>query len=287
MKKVLVTGGAGFIGSHLVETLVKRGDDVIVVDDLSTGSRQNLKEVIDYCSFNQKDILDGPALSRLMKGVDYVFHMAAVVSIARSIEDPLDCNLVNTQGTLNVLEAAKLNRVKKVVFSSSAAVYGNNNGPESPYALSKLSGEYYCQLYAKLYNLSTVSLRYFNVYGPKQKSGVIPIFIKTLNEGKAPIIYSGDQTRDFIFVQDIVRANLLAAESQANGSLDIGSGDSISINQLFKLIAELIGCNISPIYQTIKLGEVHESQANISRAKSLGFTPGWTIEKGLTELINS
>ncbi|TET47443.1 MAG: NAD-dependent epimerase/dehydratase family protein, partial [Dehalococcoidia bacterium] len=258
MKKVVVTGGAGFIGSHLTEELAVQGYVVVVLDDFSTASDENIaslrqKENVELA---QGSITDLPRLQKLFEGIDYVFHQAAMARVPRSIEDPLTVNQVNITGTLNVLLAARDNSVKKVVFASSSSVYGDaatlpqHEGlmanPLSPYALTKLAGEYYCTIFTQLYGLSTVCLRYFNVYGPgqdphSQYAMVIPAFIDRVARNLPPVIHGdGEQSRDFTFIQDVVHANILAAKSTAEGIYNIGSGRSITINQLAEKIIKLM-----------------------------------------------
>ncbi len=242
MKKVIVTGGAGFIGSHLAERLVGQGYQIVILDDLSTGKMGNIKELLnnDNVEFVQGTVTDLSLLKRLFKDAYYVFHLAAIPSVPRSVENPQASHEVNVSGTLNVLLAAGENSVKKVIYASSSSVYGDTPTlpkkedmiphPLSPYAVTKLAGEYYCQVFHKVYKMPTVCLRYFNVYGPRQDpnsqyAAVIPRFIKRDSEGSPPIIFGdGEQTRDFTFIKDAVEANILAAESDACGVFNVGSG---------------------------------------------------------------
>ncbi len=301
--KLLVTGGAGFIGSHLAEELVRRGNYVIIVDNLSTGKMENIKELLgkDDTEFVQGSITDLPLLQRLFRDVEYVFHQAALARVPRSIEDPVSTNEANINGTLNVLVAAKENGVRKVIYASSSSVYGDNPtlpqredlppSPLSPYALTKLAGEYYCRIFRRIYGLSTVCLRYFNVYGPRQDHGsqyaaVIPLFIKRLSEGKPPIIFGdGKQTRDFTFVKDVVTANIIAAESTASGILNIARGESVTINDLASLIASIMEKNIKSIYQESRPGDIRHSLADISKARAIGYEPRYSLEDGVRETI--
>ncbi|MFC1921393.1 SDR family oxidoreductase [Chloroflexota bacterium] len=303
IKKVVVTGGAGFIGSHLVERLFEQGYLVTIIDDLSTGKIENVKKLLDdgNAVLDESSITDLPLLNKLFKDVDYVFHLAAYPSVPRSIENPLECHRVNVTGTLNVLEAARENGVGKVVCASSSSVYGDTPvlpkkedmlpSPLSPYAVAKLAGEYYCQVFYKVYKLPTVSLRYFNVYGPRQDpnshySTVIPKSIKLVNENRPPIIYGdGEQTRDFTFVNDIVEATLLAAENDAQGVYNIGGGRSTTINKLTKVIIELARSDVKPIYLEPRLGDVSYSLADISRAATFGYQPKYSLETGLEETM--
>jgi UDP-glucose 4-epimerase len=301
-KKALVTGGAGFIGSHLVEELLSEGCQVTVIDDLSTGRLSNLSHIKDRITFYKADICDQEALGKAAEDCDIIFHLAAVVSVPKTVDNPVDSAMVNEMGMIFVLEAARQNNVKRVIFASSSAVYGDapvlpkhesmNPKPQSPYAVQKLSGEFYARLYYDLYGVETVSLRYFNVYGPRQDpsspySGVISIFMTRASSKKAPIIYgNGNQYRDFIFVKDVVRFNLLAADTeQANGKIfNVGTGRFIRINSLWEMISKLAGNNTQPVYKPPMSGDILESVADIDRAKKdLGFEPEYSFEKGLKE----
>jgi len=304
-KKVVVTGGAGFIGSHLAEELVRRGCNVTIVDDLSTGKMENLASLLETESvdFVQGSITDLPLLQELFQGVDYIFHQAAIASVFQSIEAPLVSHDVNLSGTLKVLLAAKDNDVRKVIFASSSSVYGddtalpqkedNSPNPQSPYAVSKLAGECYCRVFQDVYGLPTVCLRYFNVYGPRcepdsQYAAVIPRFISRVSRGEPPIIYGdGEQTRDFVFVNDVVEANILAAHADVNGIFNIGSGESITINQLAKLIISSTGNGLKPIHSESNPGDVRQSLADIFKAKALGYAPRYSLERGLRELCSA
>jgi UDP-glucose 4-epimerase len=297
-KRVVVTGGAGFIGSNLVAELTK-DNEVIVIDDFSTGDLKNIKDLVDNkkIDFIKGSITDLALLQKTCKNVDYVFHEAAIASVTQSIKDPLAINNVNINGTLNVLVAARDNYVKKVVFASSCAIYGNPlkrpikesaiPDPLTPYALSKLVGEYYCQVFNKIYNLSTVSLRYFNVYGLHQDpagdyAAVIPKFINQIFDSRPPPIYGdGKQTRDFIFVADVVRANILAVERDVTGVFNIASGRQTSINDLANGIIEIAEKNIKPVYHAPRPGDIKYSLADISKIKNHGYEPKITLEEGL------
>lgn len=301
--KVIVTGGAGFIGSHLAEELAKRGYHVTILDDLSTGKVENIEPLLAKLNveFIQGSIADIPLLQKLSQGVDYIFHQAAIPSVPRSIEQPLASHEANVTGTLNVLLAARDNSVRKVIYASSSSVYGDTltlpkredmlSEPQSPYAITKLAAEYYCQVFAKVYGLATVCLRYFNVYGARQDpnsqyAAVIPKFIRRVSEGNPPIIFGdGEQTRDFIFVKDVVEANILAAKSNASGVFNIGRGGSVTINKLAKLIISTIGGNMEPIHQDPRPGDIRHSLADISKAKTFGYEPKWSLEEGLKETI--
>lgn len=300
--RVVVTGGAGFIGSHLAGELAK-GNQVILIDDLSSGKRENIAALVSQgnAQFLQGSVTDLGMLQEALQGADFVFHQAAIASVPRSIEDPSASHHANTTGTLNVLIAARDNKVKKVVYASSSAVYGDSPpgpkredmppNPQSPYAITKLAGEYYCQIFRQIYGLPTVCLRYFNVYGPRQDPGsqyaaVIPKFLERASVGKPPIIFGdGDQTRDFVFVRDAVEANILAAQSKATGVFNIGSGKSISINDLAKVIAEVVGASLKPIHREPRSGDIRHSVADIARARDFGYRPEYRLEDGLMRTV--
>ena len=299
-KKAVVTGGAGFIGSNLVEALITNGYHVTVIDNLSTGSLENLVQVRDHIVFFEADLRDQEALTRATKGCDIIFHQAARVSVPLTVKHPVESAMINDVGTLMVLEAARIENIKKVIFASSCAVYGDdprlpkdeNMCPEplSPYAVHKLAGELYSRLYHDLHGIETVCLRYFNVFGPKQDpsspySGVISIFMTKAASKEAPVIYGdGNQYRDFVFVKDVVNANLLAADSEGLGTktFNIGTGNFIQIRQLWKLICKMSGVDVEPEYRSGRPGDIKESVASIELAKSvLGFKPAYSLEEGL------
>jgi len=301
-KRVAITGGAGFIGSNLAYKLATE-NIVIIVDDLSTGRVENIAGLIDKenVTFIEGSILDLRLLEQALNGVDFVFHQAAIPSVPRSIEDPLSTNEVNITGTLNVLIAARDNNVRKVIFASSSSVYGDTPtlpkvedmtpNPQSPYALTKLVGEYYCHVFYQIYHMPTICLRYFNIYGPRQDpnsqyAAVIPVFIARVRQDKPPIIYGdGNQTRDFTFIQDAVRANIIAAESDATGIFNIGTGGNTTINGLARAIIKIMGRDLQPIYQEPRAGDIRDSLANISKAKAIGYEPQYSLEDGLREAI--
>lgn len=302
MKKAVVTGGAGFIGSHLAEELARRGYQVIILDDLSTGKKENIEGLIgDKVDFVQGSVVDLPLLQELFHKIDFVFHLAAIPSVSRSLENPLASHSVNITGTLNVLIAAGDNKVEKVVYASSSSVYGDTPtlpkkedmppNPQSPYAVTKLAGEYYCRVFEQVCNLSTVCLRYFNVYGPRQDpnsqyAAVIPKFISRVFEERPPIIFGdGEQTRDFTFVKDAVKANTLAAASNAKGVFNVGTGNRISINDLVKLITRLLAKGAKSIYEDPRRGDIRHSLADISKARQIGYNPQYSLEEGLKETI--
>jgi len=302
-KKVIVTGGAGFIGSHLAEGLVKRGYYTIIFDDLSTGKMENIEGLLknSNAEFVRGSVNNLSLLQEVFKDACYVFHHAALPSVPRSIANPIASHEANLTGTLNVLIAARDNAVKKVIYASSAAVYGDTPGPVkredmtpyplSPYAVDKLAAEYYCGVFNKLYHLPTVCLRYFNVFGPRQDSdsqysAVVPLFIKRVFQSLPPIIFGdGEQTRDFIFVKDVVEANIQAAGSDAYGIFNISRGESTTINRLAELIVELTGRVVKPFHLETLTGDIRHSLADISKASALGFQPKYDLEAGLTETI--
>ncbi len=302
IKSALVTGGAGFIGSHLVAALVAGGSRVTVLDNLSSGYRENIAPYEDSLSFIAGDIRDEATLARAVKGCKTVFHLAAEVFVPRTIEDPVESATINDLGTLKVLEAARHNGVKRVVLSSSCAVYGNPDRmpihentpvkPLSPYAVQKLAGEHYAALYHDFYGLETVRLRYFNVYGPRQDpslpySGVISIFRDRAGRGEAPVIYGdGEQSRDFIFVADVIQANLLAArQSGISGkAFNIGTGRATTINRLWEAVGNLAKVSQVPEYKPAREGDIRTSVAAIRLAEEeLGFQAKTFPEEGLEE----
>jgi len=296
----LVTGGAGFIGSHLVDALIGRGARVTVIDNLSTGRRENLREAGAGLDFHEGDIRDRDLLKKLMHGVEVVFHQAAVVSVPLSVAQPLDSAEVNEMGTLAVLETARQAGCRRVVLASSSAVYGDDPQlpkreemtlrPLSPYAIQKMVAEYYAGLYGTLYGLETACLRYFNVFGPRQDpsspySGVISIFMDRAVAGRAPSIYGdGEQTRDFVYVQDVVAANLRAATAKAAAGrvFNIGTGHTITVNHLWQSVADLASIDLRPEYQAARDGDILHSVAAIEAAREqLGFAPEVSFEDGL------
>jgi UDP-glucose 4-epimerase len=303
-KSVVITGGAGFIGSNLAEELAT-SNRVIIIDDLSTGRKENIDHLLqkDNVKFIQGSISDLKLLQNSFRGIDFVFHQAALPSVPRSVKDPKASNEVNITGTLNVLLAARDNKVRKVVYASSSSVYGDtpalpksedmSPNPQSPYALTKLVGEYYCRIFHQLYNLPAVCLRYFNVYGPRQDpnsqyAAVIPRFIARLARGKPPVIYGdGEQTRDFTYIKDVVQANLVAAVGDATGILNIGRGERNSINRLAQIIINIMGKDLQPVYEPPLPGDVRHSLADISRAKEIGYSPEYDLETGLKQTIES
>ena len=306
MTTCLVTGGAGFIGSHIVEALIKRGDTVRVLDDLSTGNVDNLSAVREQIDFIEGSVTDETTVQRAVAGTNFIFHLAAMVSVPVSMEQPVLAEQTNALGTLNVLQAAKNNGTQRVVLSSTAAIYGDEPTlpklenmlphPKSPYAISKLAGEYYCQLFNQAFGVETVALRYFNAFGPRQDpsspySGVISIFLDKLQQGVAPTIFGdGGQTRDFVFVTDVAQANLLASQvPQAAGQVfNIGTGMQVSLNQLFDTLADILAFNKKPAYQPTRSGDIRYSVADATKAREvLGWLPQVTFEDGLRQLVES
>jgi len=298
MTKALVTGGAGFIGSHISEALVAKGYEVAVLDDLSSGKKENLSSIIDKIEFIEGSITEKELVQKAVSGADYVFHEAALVSVVESVSNPEKTHQINVEGTKNVLEASLDAKVKRVMFASSAAIYGDADPPiteefamkpMSPYGESKVAGEKLMKEF-NLKGLETVCLRYFNVYGPRQDptsqySGVITRFIGKMLKKESPIIYGdGNQTRDFIYVDDVANANLMAAEKEgiSGQSFNIGSGLPITINQLEGLVSDITGHDIDPVYEEKREGEIYDSYADVSRAlKNICFKPLVPIEKGL------
>jgi len=306
MSRVLVTGGAGFIGSNLAEALLKKGHLVRVLDDFSTGKRENLIFNKKYPSLEiiEEDIRDLVACQKAIKGTEYVFHQAALPSVQRSIEDPEASNAINVGGTLNILLAAREEGVKRVIYASSSSIYGDtptlpkheemSSNPLSPYALQKYIGEQYCRLFYQLYGLDTISLRYFNIFGPKQDpnslySAVIPKFIDALLRGHPPIIFGdGEQSRDFTYIENVVQANLLAmsAEHLHGEAINIACGKRTSLSQLLNVLKKILGSKQSPIYQESRKGDVKHSLADIRKGKEIiNYEPTVGIEIGLKNTV--
>jgi UDP-glucose 4-epimerase len=297
--KILVTGGAGFIGSHIVEYFQGKAD-VRVLDNLRSGFKKNLSGL--ECEFIVGSILDREAVRRAMAGVDFVFHLAAMISVPESMGKPVECNETNTTGTLVVLEEAARAGVKKLVFSTSAAIYGDNPTvpkletmlpePKSPYAITKLDGEFYCKMFSDERRLPTTCLRYFNVFGPRQDpksqyAAAVPIFIdRALKKQPVTIFGDGGQTRDFIYVKDIVAANVFfATESNETGVFNVASGKGITINQLAKTICQLTGSNSEIRYAPERAGDVKHSLASIDKIRGVGFVPAENLENNLRQTI--
>jgi nucleoside-diphosphate-sugar epimerase len=303
MSLYLVTGGAGFIGSHLAEELVRRGHSVRVADSLVTGRRSNLDH-IPGVEFLEGDLAGIDFTRRAVEGADFVLHQAAIPSVPRSVKDPITSNRANVDATLNVLVASQDAGVKRVVFAGSSSAYGDTptlpkhegmaTFPLSPYALQKVVGEQYLQLFTRLYGLETVSIRYFNVFGPRQDpsspySGVISVFATALLEGRAPTIYgNGEQTRDFTYVANVVDGVLSACEApDASGEvINVATGGRISLNTLFDEMRRLIGADVKPNYAQFRAGDVRDSQADIAKAtRLLGYKPAISFEEGLRRTV--
>lgn len=298
--QIIVTGGLGFIGSNLVEKLIKH-NEVTIIDDQSTGKIENIPEIDQDNLTLIKGSITDLNLTQIFKDHDYVLHQAALPSVPRSITDPKSSNEANITGTLNVLIAARDSGIKKVVCASSSSVYGDTPtlpksenmpvNPLSPYAITKMTAEFYCNVFQEIYDLQTVSLRYFNVFGPKQDpnsqyAAVIPNFISAIKNNKPPVIYGdGEQSRDFSYVKHVVDANMLACESDKTGVYNIACGRRITVNQLVEMINEIMGKNIEPVYSESRPGDIKHSLADISKAKAFGYGPKSDFMKELKETI--
>jgi nucleoside-diphosphate-sugar epimerase len=301
MSHYLVTGGAGFIGSHLCEELLRRGHRVRVADDLSTGKRSNLAKGVEFV---EGDLADLEAARRVVDGCEYVLHQAAIPSVPRSVKDPFTSHRANVDATVNVLIAARDAGVKRLVFAGSSSAYGDTptlpkredmpNAPLSPYALQKVIGEQYLQMFTRLYGLETVTIRYFNVFGPRQDpsspySGVISVFATALLDARSPNIYGdGEQTRDFTYVANVVDGVLRACEAPGVSGeiINVATGGRISLNQLFRTMRDLIGGKVEPSYTDPRPGDVRDSQADISKARRLlAYEPTVTFEEGLRRTV--
>ncbi len=298
--RYLVTGGAGFIGSHTVDELARRGHSVVVLDDLSSGKEENLSEVAGKIEFIRGSIVDLEMVRAACRGADYVLHLAARTSVPRSVKEPLETHRVNVDGTLNLLVAARDAQVRRVVFAASSSAYGETPTlpkvetmtptPISPYAVSKLVGEAYAQVFGRVYGLENVSLRYFNIFGPRQDpsspySGVLSRFITALLDGTQPVVFGdGEQSRDFTYVDNVVEANLLACEvPNASGLVfNVGTGGRFTLNQTLKLLEKIAGKPAKPKYDPPREGDIRDSQADIQLArKRLGYNPRISFEEGL------
>jgi UDP-glucose 4-epimerase len=304
MAHVLVTGGAGFIGSHLVEALLRRGDQVRVFDNFSTGRRENVQHLHSDIELIEGDLRDFDAVRRAVAGVEVVFHQAALASVQRSVDDPMTTNAVNVTGTLHVLMAARDAGVRRVVFASSSSVYGDTPTlpkvetqapqPLSPYAVSKLAGEQYCMAFSVVYGLPSIALRYFNVFGPRQDphseyAAVIPRFIDRMVRGLPPIIYGdGLQSRDFTYIENVVDANLAAADAPASCStvFNVGAGERTSLLDLAAQINHVLGGRLTPDHHPPRAGDVRHSLASIEAiSQTLGYAPRITLAEGLAHTI--
>ena len=304
MARYLITGGAGFIGSNMTDELLRRGEDVGVLDNLATGREENLAGVRDRISFHKTDFRNLDQVRPAFEGMDYVIHLGALPSVPRSISDPITSNAVNIDGTLNVLMAARDAKVKRVVFAASSSAYGDNPvlprvethepRPLSPYALTKLTGEYYCRIFTQLYGLETVALRYFNIFGPRQNpdspyTGVLSLFIAAYLRGQTPTIFGdGEQSRDFTYVDNAVDATLRACNAPAASGrvINVGAGDRNTLNNVIEKLNKIFGRSVTPKYGPARLGDVRESHADIRLAQELlGYRPLVTFEEGLQRTI--
>jgi nucleoside-diphosphate-sugar epimerase len=300
----LVTGGAGFIGSNLVGRLIEQGQTVRILDNFSTGKRENLEEYAQSVAVVEGDVREYATVRRASDGVDVILHQAALPSVPRSIKDPLSSDAVNVVGTLNVLQAARDAGVKRVVFASSSSVYGDTPelpkhermtpNPLSPYAVSKLAAEQYCRVFARVYGIETVSLRYFNVFGPRQDpdseyAAVIPKFIRAMLRDKQPTIFGdGEQSRDFTFVENVIDGNLLAAKAACEPGIVMNCAchGRLTLNQLVRAINEILGLEIQPLYAPARPGDVKHSFASIDLAhRSIGYSPSVEFKEGLRRTI--
>jgi len=304
----LVTGGAGFIGSHIVDRLIAEGERIRILDNFSTGAEENISDVLDCDRLEliNGDISDHATVKNAMKGVKGVFHHAALVSVKKSIEDPKSSFTNNVSGVFNIFEAAREERVDRIVFASSAAIYGNKQElpidekssyqPNNPYALDKTYAEQLAKIYFQRYQLQSVALRYFNVYGPRQNptspySGVVSLFLHQAQNGKEIIIYGdGEQTRDFVFVDDVINANILAMETSGLGAacFNVGTGNRKSINQLLDIIGIEVGCDFNARYVEKRQGDIQHSYALIKHAlEILGWEPQFDLKQGISAMINT
>ncbi|MFV2066482.1 MAG: SDR family oxidoreductase [Pirellulales bacterium] len=304
MRTFLVTGGAGFIGSHLATALVERGDHVRVLDNFSTGHRHNLEHLDDRVEVIEGDVLETHVVGHAIEGVDCIYHQAALASVPRSVASPLDTNAACVTGTLNVLDAARRGGVRRVVYAGSSSAYGDQQGrakcetdlpaPLSPYAAAKLAGEHYCHAFTRTYGLETVVIRYFNVFGPRQDpasqySAVIPLFVTAMLGGQRPTIFGdGKQSRDFTYVANVVHGNLLAADAEAavGEAINVACGDEIDLLQLVSAVNRVLGTHIEPVHAEPRPGDVLHSRADISRARQLiGYEPQIDFDEGLLRSI--
>ncbi|MEN6319750.1 MAG: SDR family oxidoreductase [Syntrophaceae bacterium] len=302
--RFLVTGGAGFIGSNIVEELVRQDEQVRIIDNFSTGKAGNVEPFKDLIEIVEGDIRDYEVVCEAVRDVDIILHQAALPSVPRSISDPITTNEVNVTGTLNVLMAAKENGVKRVVYASSSSVYGDNPklpkeesmmpNPLSPYAVSKLAGEKYCQVFSNVYNLETISLRYFNVFGRRQDpnsqySAVIPKFIKAMMNDSRPLVYGdGEQSRDFTYVKNVVSANILAARADCRAGIvmNCACNGQTTLNELVQKINGILGKNVEPIYEASRSGDIKRSFASVeAAAENLGYRPIVDFDSGLRETV--
>lgn len=301
--KYLVTGGAGFIGSNIATKLVEKGESVRVLDNFSTGNIDNLNSIIDDIELIDGDIRDYWVVSQAVKGIDYVLHQAALPSVPRSVENPLTSNVVNVDGTLNLLEAAKNEGVKKFVMASSSSVYGDAEelpkhegmrpSPLSPYAVTKLTNEYYLKVYWELYKFPTVAMRYFNIFGPQQDpnsayAAVFPKFIEAFLRGQQPTVFGdGEQSRDFTYIDNCVQANLLAATNDdiCGDYFNVACGGQYTLNETLDILREIIGCDIKAIYEDERMGDIKHSYASIDKLAKFGYKPEVEFKEGVRRTV--
>ncbi len=300
----LITGGAGFIGSNIAKRLVRDGESVRVIDNFSTGKKNNIDEIKDKIDLIEGDIRDTETVLKAVKDVDFIIHQAALPSVPRSIKDPVTANDVNVTGTLNLLNAAKNSKIKRFVYASSSSVYGDTPilpkredmppNPQSPYAVTKLTGEYYCSVFYKVYGLPTVSLRYFNVFGPyqdpeSQYAAVIPKFINSVLHHNSPVVYGdGEQSRDFTFIDNVVDANILSCRNDKSSGkvLNIACGNRYTLNRLLTEVSYLTGNKANPQFIEPRSGDIRHSQADISSARELiGYRPKIDFREGLKRTV--
>ena len=305
MPRYLVTGGAGFIGSHIAEALLARGESIRILDNLSTGYQQNIANLAGDVEFLEGDVRDDAVVARAVEGVEVVFHQAALASVHRSLSQPQETHAVCATGTLILIDQARQAGVRRVLYAASSSAYGDQQQacktetdlavPVSPYAASKLAGEHYCRSFYKAYGLETVCLRYFNVFGPRQDPGspysaVIPLFIGAMLSGKQPVIFGdGEQSRDFVFVKDIVLGNLLAADAEdtAGRVINLATGEQASLLELIAQLNGMLGLSVEPEYQPVREGDVRHSRADISLARDLlGYQPHFSLAEGLQQSID-
>lgn len=305
MSLFLVTGGAGFIGSHLAEGLVNRGKRVRVLDNFATGKRKNIQHILDKIELIEGDIRKPEDCRKAVEGASVVFHEAAIPSVPKSVEDPVTSHQANIDGTFNMMMAAKDAGVRRFVYAASSSAYGDTEispkfediapGPKSPYAVGKLVGEYYGRVFYQCFGLQTVSLRYFNVFGPRQDpasqyAAAIPAFVTSILENRSPTVYgTGEQSRDFTYVENVVEANLLAAAApETHGEvLNCACGESVTINAIIRRINELLGKNVEPVYAPMRAGDVMHSLADIRRAEEvIGYRPKVLFDEGLQRAID-
>lgn len=301
--KYLVTGGAGFIGSNITKKLVEKGESVRVLDNFSTGNIDNLSTIINDIEIVDGDIRDFWVVKKAVEGIDYILHQAALPSVPRSVENPLTSNVVNVDGTLHLLEAAKISGVKKMVMASSSSVYGDAEelpkhegmrpSPLSPYAVTKLTNEYYLKVYWELYKFPTVALRYFNIFGPQQDpnsayAAVFPKFIEAFLRGQQPTVFGdGEQSRDFTYIDNCVQANLLAATNDdiCGDYFNVGCNGQFTLNETLDLLREIIGCDIKAKYEDERIGDIKHSYASINKLQKFGYEPEVEFKEGVRRTV--